>query len=59
MLYLLKGAATALIEIDERPSSDWTLRVPIDVTLQATAQRIQPIDFDMARGDAAAMSAFT
>ncbi len=53
MLYLLKGAATAFIEIEEHPSGDWTLRVPIDVTLHATSQKIQSIDFDMAHSDAA------
>lgn len=53
MLYLLKGAASALIEIDEHPSGDWTVRVPIDITLHATSQQIQSIDFDITRGDAA------
>ncbi|MDP8989305.1 MAG: hypothetical protein M3N41_04400 [Acidobacteriota bacterium] len=52
MLYLLKGAAAAFVEIDEHPSGDWTLRVPVDVTLKATSQKIESIDFDMARSDA-------
>jgi hypothetical protein len=56
MLNLLKGAATAFIEIDEHPSGDWTLRAPVDVTLRATSQQIQSIDFDVARSDGAAFT---
>ena len=53
MLYLLKGAASAFIEIEEHPSGDWTLQVPIDVSVPTTAQQIQSIDFDITHGDAA------
>ena len=57
MVYLLKGAAAAFVDIDEHPSGDWTLRVPLDVVLPATpqeplARQIRSIDFDMSRGDA-------
>ena len=57
MLYLLKGAGAAFVEINENPSGDWTLRVPLDMVLPATpqeplARQIRSIDFDMPRGDA-------
>ena len=57
MLYLLKGAAAAFVDVEEHPSDHWTLRVPVDVVLPATAQeplarQIRSIDFDMSRGDA-------
>jgi hypothetical protein len=56
MLYLLKGAAGAFLTIQENPSGDWTLRVPLEKTLPATpqqpvAQQVHSIDFDMPRSD--------
>ena len=41
MLYLLKGAAGAFLLIQENPSGDWTLRVPLEKALPATPQ--QPV----------------
>ena len=57
MLYLLKGAAAAFMETDEHPSGDWTLRVPLEMVLPATAQeplarQVRSVDFDIPRGDA-------
>ncbi len=54
MLYLLKGSAAAFVEIDEHPSGDWTVRVPVPhpaPSSQAAAQEIR-IDFEMRRADA-------
>ena len=61
MLYLLKGAAGAFLLIQENPSGDWTLRVPLKEILPATpgrpvAQQIRSIDFDLARTDAIAFT---
>ena len=56
MLSVLKGAAGLFVVIQENPSGDWTLRVPLDKVLPATpqqpvAQRIHSVDFDMPRSD--------
>ena len=61
MLYLLKGAAGAFLLIQENPSGDWTLRVPLEKTLPATpqqpvAQQVHSIDFDMPRSDVIAFT---
>jgi hypothetical protein len=61
MLYVLKGAAGVFLQIEEDPSGDWTLRVPLEKTVAATprqpvAQQVHSIDFDMARGDAIAFT---
>ena len=61
MLYLLKGAAGAFLLIQENPSGDWTLRVPLEMTLPATpqqpvAQQVHSIDFDMPRSDVIAFT---
>ena len=60
MLYVLKGAAGAFLFIQENPTGDWTLRVPLEMTLPATpqqpAQQVHSIDFDIPRGD---VTAFT
>jgi len=57
MLYLLRGAAGVFLMIEDAPSSDWTLRVPVDVTLPGTPQQPLPwqlrsIDFEMPRSEA-------
>jgi hypothetical protein len=57
MLYLLKSAAGGFVLIEENPSGDWTLRVPLEKTLPATpqqpvARQIRSVDFDMPRSDA-------
>jgi hypothetical protein len=56
MLYLLKSAAGSFVPIEEHPSGDWALRVPLEKTLPVTpqqpvAQQIHSIDFDMPRAD--------
>jgi hypothetical protein len=61
MLFLLKGAAGAFLLIQENPSGDWTLRVPLEKTLPATpqqpvAQQVHSIDFDMPRSDVIAFT---
>ena len=61
MLYMLKGAAGAFLLIQENPSGDWTLRVPLEKTLPATpqqpvAQQVHSIDFDMPRSDVIAFT---
>jgi hypothetical protein len=61
MLYLLKGAAGTFMLIEESPSGDWTLRVPLERILPATpqqpvAQQIHSIYFDMSRTDAIAFT---
>ena len=61
MLYLLKGAAGAFLLIQENPSGDWTLRVPLEKTLPATpqqpvAQQVHSIDFDIPRSDVIAFT---
>ena len=61
MLYLLKGAAGVFLLIQENPSGDWTLRVPLEKTLPATslqpvAQQVHSIDFDIPRSDAIAFT---
>src|ERR1035438_8953387 len=61
MLYMLKGAAGAFLLIQENPSGDWTLRVPLEKTLPATpqqpvAQQVHSIDFDVPRGDVIAFT---
>ena len=61
MLYMLKGAAGAFLLILENPSGDWTLRVPLEMTLPATpqqpvAQQVHSIDFDMPRSDVIAFT---
>ncbi len=61
MFYLLKGAAASFILIQQNPSGDYTLRVPVETTLPAspqnpTPQKIHSIDFDMPRTDAAAFT---
>jgi len=57
MLFLLKGAAEAFVSIEETPTGDWSLRVPLDKIVPATpahpvAQQIRSIDFDLPRSDA-------
>jgi hypothetical protein len=61
MLYLLKSAAGAFLLIEQTPSQDWTVRVPLERTLPATpqqpvAQQIHSIEFDLARTDAIAFT---
>ena len=61
MLSMLKGAAGAFLLIQENPSGDWTLRVPLEKPLPATpqqpvAQQVHSIDFDIPRGDAIAFT---
>jgi hypothetical protein len=61
MLYALKGAAGVFLLIQENPSGDWTLRVPLEKTLPATpqqpvAQQVHSIDFDMPRSDVIAFT---
>jgi hypothetical protein len=61
MLYMLKGAAGAFLLIQENPSGDWTLRVPMEKTLPATpqqpvAQQVHSIDFDIPRSDVIAFT---
>jgi hypothetical protein len=61
MLYVLRGAAGAFLLIQENPSGDWTLRVPLEKTLPATpqqpvAQQVHSIDFDMPRSDVIAFT---
>ena len=61
MLYFLKGAAGAFLLIQDNPSGDWTLRVPLEMTLPATprqpvAQQVHSIDFDIPRSDAIAFT---
>jgi len=61
MLYLLKGAAGAFVSIEETPTGDWSLRVPLDKIVPATpehpvAQQIRSIDFDLPRSDAVAFT---
>ncbi len=56
MLYMLKDAAGVFLLIQENPSGDWTLRVPLEKTLPATpqqpvAQQVHSIEFDMPRSD--------
>jgi len=57
MLYGLKSAAGAFVLIEANPSGDWTLRVPLELTLPATrqqprARQLRSVDFDMSRSDA-------
>jgi hypothetical protein len=61
MLSMLKGAAGAFLLIQENPSGDWTLRVPLEQTLPATpqqpvAQQVHSIDFDIPRSDVIAFT---
>jgi hypothetical protein len=61
MLYLLKGAAGAFLLIQENPSGDWTLRVPLEKTVPATpqqpvAQQVHSIEFDVPRSDVIAFT---
>jgi uncharacterized BrkB/YihY/UPF0761 family membrane protein len=61
MLSVLKGAAGAFLFIQENPSGDWTLRVPLEKTLPATpqqpvAQQVHSIDFDIPRSDVIAFT---
>jgi hypothetical protein len=61
MLSMLKGAAGAFLLIQENPSGDWTLRVPLEKTLPATpeqpvAQQVHSIDFDIPRSDVIAFT---
>jgi hypothetical protein len=61
MLSMLKGAAGAFLLIQENPSGDWTLRVPLEMTLPATpeqpvTQQVHSIDFDIPRSDVIAFT---
>jgi hypothetical protein len=61
MLYLLKGAAGAFVQIAETSAGNWSLRVPLEEILPATpehpvAQLIRSIDFDLQRSDAIAFT---
>jgi len=61
MLSMLQGAAGAFLLIQENPSGDWTLRVPLEKTLPATpeqpvAQQVHSIDFDIPRSDVIAFT---
>jgi hypothetical protein len=61
MLFMLKSAAGAFLLIQENPSGDWTLRVPLEKTLPATpqqpvAQQVHSIEFDMPRSDVIAFT---
>lgn len=56
MLYLLKNTAASFVDIQENPSGDWTLHVPLEITLRATngrpaPQAIHSVDFDVPRTD--------
>jgi hypothetical protein len=56
----LRQAAGVFLIIDDAPSGDWTIRVPLDRFLAATAQSpamaIHSIDFDLAPDDAASFT---
>ena len=57
MLGLLHNAAGAFLQIREKPSGDWTVRVPLEKLLNPTTQRpaarqIHFVNFDMPRSDA-------
>lgn len=57
MLYLLQAGAGVFLQIEETPSSGWTVSVPIEIILPATpqqplARQLRSIEFDMARSDA-------
>jgi hypothetical protein len=61
VLYVLKGAAGVFLPIQENRSGDWTLRVPLEMTLPATprqpvAQQVRSIEFDMPRSDVIAFT---
>jgi hypothetical protein len=61
LLAALQIAASPFLHIEETPSRDWTLTVPIEKTLpampqQPVAQQIHSIDFDLPRTD---VTAFT
>ena len=56
MLYLLKEAAGSFVDIQDNPSGNWTLHVPLEATLPATHARPTPqyihsVDFDIPRSD--------
>jgi hypothetical protein len=56
MLFLLKGAGSAFLTIEETAAGDWTLGVALDRILPSApdrpaAQQIHSIDFDMQRTD--------
>jgi hypothetical protein len=56
MLYLLKGATSVFVSIEENSSGAWTLRVPFVKTLpptpqQSVARQIRSISIDMTRSD--------
>ena len=59
-LMALRQAAGVFLTIDDAPSGDWTIRVPLDHFLAATAQSppmaIHSIDFDLAPDDAASFT---
>ena len=61
MVYVLKDFAGAFLQIQETPAGDWTLRVPLEMTLPASperpvAQQVHSIDFDMPRTDVIAFT---
>ena len=61
MVDALRGAAGVFLLIQETPAGDWTLRVPLEMTLPATAERpvaqqVHSIDFDLPRGDVIAFT---
>jgi hypothetical protein len=56
MLYLLKDAGGCFVEIQENPSGDWTVRVPLEAAPPAAQARPAPqnlrlVDFDIRRTD--------
>jgi hypothetical protein len=61
MLYGLRTAANLFVDVDERPSGDWGVRVPLHAVIPATNERLQSqtiesIDFNMSRSDAIAFT---
>lgn len=61
LLFALKIAAAPFIGMQENPSGNWTLTVPLEKTLPATpqqpvAQQVHSIDFDMPRSDVIAFT---
>lgn len=61
MVYVLKDFAGAFLRIQESPAGDWSLRVPLEMTLPASperpvAQQVHSIDFDMPRADVVAFT---
>jgi hypothetical protein len=61
MVAALQVAAGSVIHIEETESGDWTMRVPLEMTLPASperpvAQQVHSIDFDMPHSDVIAFT---